>query len=166
MIIFDSSTLILLAKADLLERFTGSLNEPVVIPKAVERESCEEKPSADALVIQRVIQEKRIRVTEMKETKLYQKLCEDFGLGQGETEVLVVAYSKKAKLVATDDRRAILACRLLKIPYTTAIDILIRMHQKGIVRKEEARLKLDALARYGRYKPAILLDAKARLGVK
>ncbi len=120
----------------------------------------------DALVIQRAIQEKRIRVTALKETKIYRKFFKDFGLGQGETEALALAYSEKAKLIATDDRRAILACRLLKIPYVTAIDIIIRMYQKGVVKKEEAHLKLDALARYGRYKPAILLDAKTKLGVE
>ena len=166
MIIFDSSTLILLARTGLFERFAGSWNEPIVIPKAVKRESCEEKMSVDALVIQRAIQEKQIRVTAVKKTKLYQKVCKDFGLGQGETEAIVLAYLEKAKLIATDDRRAILACRLLKIPYTTAIGILIRMYQKGVLKKEEAQLKLDTLARYGRYNHAILQDAKATLEVK
>ena len=66
MIIFDSSTLILLARTGLFERFAGSWNEPIVIPKAVKRESCEEKMSVDALVIQRAIQEKQIRVTAVK----------------------------------------------------------------------------------------------------
>ena len=163
MIIFDSSTLILLARTDLLGKFIGALNEPFVVPKAVQRECCEEKGSVDALFIQRMIQEKRIRVKALKATKLYQKFCKDFGFGRGETEAITLAYSEQAKLLATDDKQAILACRLLKIPYTTAIDILIRMYQKGVVKKEEAQLKLDALARYGRYKPAILLDAKSRL---
>ena|SRR3989304_8466415 len=165
MIIFDSSTLILLTRTDLLERFMSSLNDPIVIPKAVERESCEEKESVDALVIQRAIREKKIRVKALKASKLAQKICKDFSLGQGETEAIVLAYSEKARLLATDDRRAILACRLLKIPYTTAIDILVRMVQKGLLTKDEAQVKLDALERYGRYKRGILLDAKSKLGV-
>lgn len=166
MIIFDASTLILLARTDLFERFAGSWNDPIVIPKSVQRECCEEKRSEDALVIQRAIQEKHIRVTAVKKTKFYRNFCDDFGLGQGETEAIVLAYSEKAKLIATDDRCAILACRLLKIPYTTAVGILIRMCQKGVMKKEEAQLKLDALARYGRYKPSILQDAKRKLGMK
>src|SRR3990172_5295293 len=163
--IFDSSTLILLTRTDLLERFMGSLSDPIVIPKAVERESCEEKPSLDALVIQRAIREKRIRVKALKATKLSQKLRQDFGLGQGETEAIALAYAEKAKLLATDDKRAILACRLLKIPYVTAIGIFIRMYQKKVLNKDEARLKLDALGKYGRYSRETLLDAKTKLEV-
>lgn len=166
MIVFDSSTLILLTRADLLERFMGSLNEPIVIPKTVERESCREKESVDALVIQRAIREKKIRVKALKAPKLAQKICKDFSLGHGETEAIVLAYSEKAKLLATDDRRDILACRLLKIPYTTAIDILVRMFQKDLLDKDEAQVKLDALERYGRYKRGILLDAKSKLGMR
>jgi predicted nucleic acid-binding protein len=144
----------------------GSLNEPIVIPKAVERESCEEKESVDALVIQRAIRDKRIKVKAPKAPKLAQKICKDFSLGQGETEAIVLAYSEKAKLLAADDRRAILACRLLKIPYTTAIDILVRMVEKDLLNKAEAQLRLDALEKFGRYKRGIILDAKSKLGVR
>jgi predicted nucleic acid-binding protein len=165
MIIFDSSTLILLARTDLLERFMINLNDPIVIPRAVEKESCEEKDSVDAIVIQRAIREKRIRVKTLKETKLSQNISKDFGLGQGETEAIALASSQQAQVLATDDKRAILACRLLKIPYTTAIDILIRMYQKELLDKNEAQLKLNVLERYGRYKREIILDAKSRLGV-
>lgn len=166
MIVFDSSTLILLARADLLEKLISAVKETIVIPGAVERESCEGKGSADALTLQRVIREKRIRVKVLKETKLYQKFCKDFGLGRGETEAITLAYLEKARLLATDDRRAIHACRLMKIPYTTAIDIVIRMYQKGLLEKGEAHLKLDALERYGRYKREILLDARSKLEVE
>jgi predicted nucleic acid-binding protein len=166
MIIFDSSTLILLARTDLLERFMRHMNQAIVIPKAVARESCEEKKSLDALAIQRAIQEKRITVMGIKAIKLAKHLAKDFGLGQGETEAIALASSKKAQLLATDDKRALLACRLLKIPYTTAIDILIRMSQKKILSEEETQLKLQALERYGRYKQEILLDAKSKLGVE
>lgn len=165
MIVFDSSTLILLARTDLLERYMGNLNEPIVIPKAVERESCEEKDSADVMVIQRAIREKSIRVKALKGTKLSQRISKDFGLGQGEAEAIALAFSQKAKLLATDDKRAILACRLLKIPYTTAIDILIRMYQKELLDKNEAQQKLNTLERYGRYKREIMLDAKSKLGM-
>lgn len=165
MIVFDSSTLILLARTDLLERYMGNLNEPIVIPKAVERESCEEKDSADDMVIQRAIREKSIRVKALKGTKLSQQISKDFGLGQGEPEAIALAFSQKAKLLATDDKRAILACSLLKIPYTTAIDILIRMYQKKLLDKNEAQQKLNTLERYGRYKREIMLDAKSKLGM-
>ncbi|MBI3621524.1 MAG: hypothetical protein HY208_04980 [Nitrospirae bacterium] len=143
-----------------------AVNEPIVIPKAVERESCEEKASWDALVIQRAIREKRITVKTLKAAKLFQKVRQDFGLGQGEGEAIALASTEKGAVLATDDRRAILACRLLKIPYTTAIGILIRMYQKGIMSKDAASVKLDALGKLGRYRRELLLDAKAKLEVR
>ena len=56
--------------------------------------------------------------------------------------------------------------KLLKIPFTTAIDILIQLYEKGIVSKDEAHLKLAALVRYGRYKRDIVEDAISKLEVK
>lgn len=163
MIVFDSSTLILLARTDLMERFISAVNEVIVVPKAVEKESCEEKGSVDAFSIRSAIHENRIRVISLKKTRPYEKFCKDFDLGRGETEAIFLAYAEKARLLATDDKRAIHACRLLKIPYTTAIGILLRLHRRGLLEKDEAHLKLDALERYGRYKREILLDARSKL---
>jgi hypothetical protein len=48
----------------------------------------------------------------------------------------------------------------MRMPFTTAADILVRMHEKGLVEKKEAQLKLEALRKYGRYKRDIIEDAK------
>ncbi|MEE9145562.1 MAG: hypothetical protein V3U06_12420 [Candidatus Binatia bacterium] len=166
MIVFNSSTLILLAKAELLDTFLAALNDKVVIPKQVETECCEEKQSVDALLIRKVIQEKKIFVQPLKNKRLYGKILADFPLGKGEAESLALAVSQKARLFATDDKRAIQASKLLKIPFTTAIDILVRMYEKGVLEKQEAREKLEALRKYGRYKKEIIKDAKSRLEVR
>ena len=55
MIVFDASTLILLAKAELLEPFLAGSKLEAVIPREVEREACEAKESFDALVIRELI---------------------------------------------------------------------------------------------------------------
>jgi len=41
----------------------------------------------------------------------------------------------------------------------------VRMREKGILTANEALVKLDTLAKYGRYKPAILEDARRKLGI-
>lgn len=88
-------------------------------------------------------------------------------MGKGETEAIALAFSEKARLLATDDKKAMQACKLLNISFTTAIGILIRMHEKGLLTKEEACAKLDALERYGRYyRKDIIEDAKSRLEVR
>lgn len=166
MIVFNSSTLILLARVELLDAFLGAVDEKVVIPKEVERECCEEKRTPDALIIQAAIREKRIAVQSLQVRKLYTKILADFPLGRGEAEALAVAVSRKARLFATDDKKAIQAAKLVRIPFTTAVGILVRMSEKGLLAKKEAHLKLEALRKHGRYKKDIIEDAKAKLEVK
>lgn len=165
MIVFDSSTLILLARTELGEEFLSAINQQAVIPKEVEKESCEEKGSPDAILIRRLIQERTIAVKTLKDRKLHEKVRADFTVGRGEAEAIALAFSEKARLLGTDDRKAVQACRLLKIPYTTAIGILVRMYEKGALNKEQARLKLEALEKYGWYKKGIIADAKSKIEV-
>ena len=53
MFIFDASTLILIAKIELLDLFLKEIGMEVAIPKAVEEECCAGKKTLDALMIQR-----------------------------------------------------------------------------------------------------------------
>jgi len=166
MIVFNSSTLILLARVELLDTFLAALDETVTIPKEVERECCEGKRTPDALLIQKAMQAKKIVVQPMKARRLYGKILADFPLGKGEAEALSLALSRKARLFVTDDKKAIQASKLLKISFTTAVDILVRMYEKGLLEKKEAQRKLEALRKYGRYKRDIIEDAKSRLEVR
>jgi len=166
MIVSNASTLILLAKVELLETFLAALDERVAIPKEVERECCEEKRTPDALLIRKAIADGKIAVRTIKATKLYGRLLADFPLGKGEAEALALALSRKARLFVTDDKKAIQASKLLKIPFATAVGILVRVYGKGLLGKKEAQLKLESLAKYGRYKKDIVEDAKTRLEVR
>ena len=56
MIVFDSSTLILLAKCELFDIFIKSYGKHVIIPKTVQME-CLEKKTFDALLIEKRIEE-------------------------------------------------------------------------------------------------------------
>jgi hypothetical protein len=55
------------------------------------------------------------------------------------------------------------ACRLLGIGFTTAIGILVRSREKGLVERDAAIAKLATLARHGRYKNSIIEDARMKL---
>lgn len=163
MLIFDASTLILVAKTELLEKFLDSFAGEVLVPAEVERECCGGRKSLDALLIEKAINEKRIIVKTPKEKQLCRKIRGDFGLGSGEAEAIALAFSAKAKLVAIDDKNGINACKLLKLPFATAINILLRMREEGLIEKEAALIKLEALERYGRYKSSLVADARSRL---
>jgi predicted nucleic acid-binding protein len=65
--------------------------------------------------------------------------------------------------VGIDDKDGMNACRLAGVPFTTAIGILVRSRQKGLIGRGDALIKLSALARYGWYKDAILEDARLRM---
>lgn len=166
MVVFDSSTLILLAKADILDQFINDYEGKVLVPREVEKESCERKMSFDALLIRKRIQEKIIGVANISNTSLCARLMEDFRLGRGEAEALVLAIERKAKLVATDDKNAIKACKILKLSFTSAIAILIRLSEKGAIETERIKAALNTLIKNGRYSGEILKEVKERLETK
>ena len=163
MLVLDASTLILIAKVEVLDVLLDDVKSEVVIPVEVERECCAVKKSFDALMVQKAVQESKIKVTEVKNKKLIAKLRGDFGIGRGEAEAIALAVAESAKILGIDDKNGINACKLLGIPFTTAIGILIRMREKRLLTVNEALAKLTALAKHGRYKQSILDDARPRL---
>jgi predicted nucleic acid-binding protein len=161
--IFDASTLILIAKAEILDSFLHHLGRQVAVPLEVEKECCSVKKSLDALMIRKTLDESRVRVIPVKNSKLVMKLQADFGLGRGEAEAIVLALTHKARVLGIDDKNGINACKLLGVGFTTAIGILVRMYEKKLFTTREALAKLDGLAKYGRYRTSILDDARRRL---
>jgi predicted nucleic acid-binding protein len=168
MLVFDSSTLILIAKIDLLDPFLTDIGMEIAIPKAVENECCGGKKTLDALIIRKALEgskidEPRIKVKSVTNRKLVAKLEEDFSMGRGESEAIALALQEKALLVGIDDKNGINACKLAGIPFTTAVGILVRSRQKGLIDCGDALVKLSALAKYGWYRSAILEDAKLQM---
>src|SRR5271156_6520987 len=163
MIVFDASTLILIAKAELLDRFLATVGVPVAVPAEVERECCGSKKSLDAAMIQKAIERSLIKSTAVRNRRQVVRLQEDFSLGLGEAEAIALAAQAKAQVLAIDDKNGINACKLLGIPFTTALNILLRSREKGLLEVSEALEKLARLAHFGRYKHSILEDARRRL---
>ena len=162
MFVFDSSTLILTAKMELLDLFLSEIGMEVAIPRAVEEECCGKK-TLDALMIQKALDESRLTVRSVRNRKLVLKLEQDFSMGRGEAETIALALQEQARLVGVDDKSGINACKLTGVPFTTAIAILLRSRQKGLIDRNDALARLSLLARHGRYKSSILEDAKRRL---
>jgi predicted nucleic acid-binding protein len=163
MMIFDASTLILLAKVELLDLFLDGMSVKGAIHTEVARECCRGKKTLDSLLIQRVIDEARITVFEVKDRKLVMKLEFDFGLGRGESEAIALAVTRKARLLGIDDKNGINACKFLGVPFTTAINILVGCRESELLSHPEACLRVELLSKYGRYGKTILDDVKARL---
>ena len=152
MIVFDSSTLILLAKKELLDLFLDDFEGGVAVPKAVRVETCV-KGSFDALLIEKRMEEDKINVYDAVEKKeQLKKLIDNFKLGLGEAEALLLCIDKRFGILATDDKNAINACKVLRIRFTTAINILLRLYEKQLIERDKALMKIDNLKVVGRYK--------------
>lgn len=163
MVVFDASTLILIAKVELLDPFLAAVKLAVAIPAEVEKECCVSKKALDALIIQKAVDESRIEVVAVKNRKLVAKLEADFSLGKGEAEAIALALNEKAHVLGIDDKNGINACKLLGVAFTTAVGILIRSREKGLLEGPAALAKLELLAKYGRYKNSIIEDARLKL---
>jgi len=157
-----ASTIILLAKIDMLGTFISHYHGKVLIPEKVKAEVSTVGREETPLIV-KLIEDKQIRVSKVMNSVLTRKLMEDFTIDAGEAEVLTLALQEKALLVATDDRNTIRACKMLKIDFTTAIAILIRAFEKKLIDKEEALIKLQKLGAVARYKQTIIEDAKKQI---
>ena len=165
MIVFDSSTLILLAKVELLDAFLDDYKKVVMIPQEVNEECCSRKNSFDALLIRKRIEEKKIKTARIHNIELCERFIKDFSIDRGEAEALVLFLEKKALLLAVDDKNAIKACKILKIPFASALTILVRLVARGVIESDDARKKIDILAKYGRYKHTMIKEARERLNL-
>jgi len=162
MIAFDASTLILLAKINILELFIANFPGAVLIPQRVREEACIEKAEETPLLLE-LIRGKKIKVVKVKKSKFAKKLMDDFNIHAGEAEAIALALQKKVSIIGTDDRNAIRACRILKIDFTSAVAILIRTFEKKLIDRDEALVKLQKLESLARYSRAIIEDAQKQI---
>ena len=155
-LVLDASTAILLAKVGLLRQVVTK--GEVWIGSTTADEATAKK--SDAMAIARLLEEGYIRQTPLE--KQSRKLMREFRLGSGEAEAIVLAREKNA-LCATDDGPAIRCCKVLGIPFTTAIGFLIALAESGELTSELALELLAKLERFGRYHARILEDASRRI---
>ncbi len=162
MIVFDSSTLILLARIDMLDIVISNYPGKVLIPEKVKSEVCL-KGREETPIIDKMIKGKKIKKLKVKNKRQIKKLMEDFSIDSGEAEVLVLALHERANMVATDDRNAIRACKILNLDFVTAVAFLIRSYEKGLIERDDILLKLQKLQSIGRYSRAIIENAKKQI---
>lgn len=156
MIVFDASTLILLAKIDLLQivlcQYKG------VIPELVKEEIAYKNTMDTKLIVQQ-IREKNLIVIKNPVQEKMKLILKDFPFGKGEAAAFLIA-KEKDDILATDDGLAIKVCKIFGVGFVTAIHFLIKAH----LDKSIALVKLELLKKYGRYSVQITGDAQERIG--
>jgi predicted nucleic acid-binding protein len=158
-IVFDASTLILLAKIELLREITGEVK--VIIPEKVKTE-CLSKKGIDALLISTLIKEKKIKVKKAGNAEAIKKIQLDFRIEVGEAEALWLARRLKCP-IAVDDGPTIKACKVIDQRFTTAIHFLLNLVSQDRLELPMAIAKLEKLSHYGRYHREIIEDATKHL---
>ena len=159
-VIFDASTLILLAKVDLLQLMATKVE--IHIPRVVENESLAKPDLYDAQLIARMIKEGVIRVSATATSVGVKTIQKQFRLAEGEAAALWMAKNRKCAL-AIDDGPGIRAAKVMGIPFVTAIQVLVGLAEEGHVDKPSAIAKLDSLAIWGRYSAQLVGDARLKI---
>lgn len=149
MLISNTSTLVLLAKVECLEAFIG-ISPIIEIPAQVKREALFEKDSYYAKLIQKLIQDKKIRIIPVDKSRVA-KIIAEFNLDEGEAATFAIFDDKKHKAILTDDGELIKLCKLGKVPFTCAMAVITRLFEKKLLSKEETIRKLEELHEIGRY---------------
>ena len=155
MIVFDTSTLILLAKIDILQLVLNQYSG--IIPEIVKGEVIYKNEMDTELIIQQ-IKDGNLAVEKNPSKDKMKHILKDFPLGRGEVAALIIAKEKDIVL-ATDDGLAIKVCKIFGVKFATAIHFLIG---EGLD-KSLTMAKLKLLKKYGRYPADIIKDAEERI---
>ncbi len=150
MFVSNTSTLVLLAKVSCLEKFI-EISQNIEIPAQVKKEALFDKGSYYAKLIEKFIQEKKIRVVPVFKKSEITKIMLEFRLDEGEAATYALFNDKRHKAILTDDGELIKLCKLEKIPFVCAMAVIIRLFEKDKLSKEEAINKLEDLHKIGRY---------------
>src|SRR3989338_7762887 len=159
-IVSDSSTLILVQKIGLLgklaRRFKFMMPEKVYQEVVVEGKH---RKTSDAYHLEEEIRKKRLIVAKVNDKAKAENIANEFGIGPGEAEALALFFQVYASIVATDDHKAINACKAFKVPFITALTFVVEAHHNRIIVGETAKEMITLLGVYGRYKDELLIKA-------
>jgi len=132
-IIIDSSTLISLAKIDMvgiLEKIEGE----VLCPNGVYNECVEEgiaKGKSDAIMIKRLFDKNRINTKEVKQPKKFK------GVSEIDSRILSLAIQEKPQYLFVNDTKLARKAEFEGFEVRGSPDILLKMQNRKIIKPEE-----------------------------
>lgn len=159
----DASSIILLAKAGVLQQFAST--HDLMIPEIVYEEAVErgiEKGRADAYRIKELIDEEDTITVKTVDESGKERITDLFGITGGETAAVAAGQSRD-ELVVIDDRKGINACKALEHPFTTALDVIVRLYELDTLSKQNAKEALDDLETYGWYKRSLVENRRNQI---
>ena len=123
---------------------------PIEIPVQVEQEALFDKDSYYAKLIQKLIQNNKIKIIQVNKNKL-NEIISQFKLDKGEAAAFAMFNDKRHKAILTDDGELIKLCKLQSVPFICAMAVVVRLYEKKKLSKESALDKLEELHVIARY---------------
>jgi len=160
LVISDASTLILLNKINLINKIIKFIS--IKIPEEVKKEAVDvgkENNYLDAFEIENLINKNFIEIKKVKNNKKVNWLMRGFNIERGESEAIQLFIELKADLLATDDKNAINACKVLDIPVSGSLAFVINSVDRKIISKKEGEEMINKLSIFGRYNVDVINKA-------
>ncbi len=162
--VFDSTPLIYLAKAELLDSLSR-LPNPFLAPPLVQDEVLEagrRKGAAEVLRLERLVSQGRVRVQPLVSRRMLARLKEEPRLSDADREAVALAAEIHGRLIA-DETPLRSVARVLDIPVGGSIFLLGRLVEMEFLSRSEARAALDRMVAAGWYCSPALYRSTAAL---
>ena len=146
-LVMDACSVILLAKATLLEKVLGAYDASITRSAYEEVAEGKKDMRADALLIERLKKEGKVKfASESKKTT--SRLMKDFNMGKGEAATIAAAL-KEQKGVLTDNNQGRKAAQVNNLALAGSIEIVVDLLGKGKIGIDKAKSALGTLKREG-----------------
>lgn len=157
-VVIDACSVILLAKSSVLE--TLAKWREVIVTEGVYNEVLEgkDKKILDALLLERLVEEKKITIENKIKKEVVQKFTKDFGLGLGEAESVALALESDA-VVITDNKQGRKAAKVQGLQLTGSIETVIALHKTKSIDKEKAINAIKVLKKAGWFQDYLIEEA-------
>jgi len=145
-LVFNATPLIYITKVGLSNVFEDLKNEKLTSPQ-VKREVVDEgkrKGVPDAIVLEKMFENKVFKVVEPKDRGLLSRLLETRGLHVTDAEVLTIAKERNG-IAVIDDEVARKTARIYGISYAGTPYILMRAVVQGLITKERAKQAINEM---------------------
>lgn len=158
-LVVDACSIILLAKATVLEEVAKW--RQVMISTGVYKEVMEGKgkQGIDALILEKLGEEKKITIKNNIKKELVEKLMTDLGLGDGEAESIALALETKEKMIVTDNKQGRKAAKVQGLRLSGSIEIIMALYKTKRISKEKIQSALRTLKEKGWFQDYLIEEA-------
>ncbi len=153
----DAMVLIHLAKITLLEKSCDYFKN-VLIPPAIFEETVtagKKTGLPDAFVIEKIIENKKIIVREIKDKNLL-NFSYNYNIHGGEAEAVALYTQEKADYLVSDDDNVRRKKELIEANIIGSLAVLLRLRETKMITKEKFIEALEKLREIGWFSPVLL----------